>query len=86
MNGYRTSLAIDLMIGTCKITVATDDGNKTASCVVTVSGTVGIEQIINDHQIYCERGVETGLNSAIIAKDLSTSISTGEVVYFSSPI
>ena len=31
-------------------------------------------------------GVETGLNSAIIAKDLSTSISTGEVVYFSSPI
>ena len=46
-------------IGTCKITVATDDGNKTASCVVTVSGTVGIEQIINDHQIYCERGAIT---------------------------
>ena len=45
-----------LKIGTCKITVATDDGNKTASCVVTVSGTVGIEQIIDDHQIYCERG------------------------------
>lgn len=48
-----------LKIGTCKITVATDDGNKTASCVVTVSGTVGIEQIINDHQIYCERGAIT---------------------------
>lgn len=48
-----------LKIGTCKITVATDDGNKTASCVVTVSGTVSIEQIINDHQIYCERGAIT---------------------------
>ena len=48
-----------LKIGTCKITVATDDGNKTASCVVTVSGTVGIEQIIDDHQIYCERGAIT---------------------------
>ena len=48
-----------LKICTCKITVATDDGNKTASCVVTVSGTVGIEQIIDDHQIYCERGAIT---------------------------
>ena len=49
-----------LKIGTCKITVATDDGNKTASCVVTVSGTVGIEA--NHRRIikfYCERGAIT---------------------------
>lgn len=65
-SSYETVATVDadgvvtaLKIGTCKITVATDDGNKTASCVVTVSGTVGIEQIINDHQIYCERGAIT---------------------------
>lgn len=45
-----------LKIGTCRITVATDDGNKTATCVVSVSGTVSIEQILKDYQIYCERG------------------------------
>ena len=46
-----------LKIGICKITVATDDGNKTASCVVTVSGTVGIEQsstIINLLRARCD--------------------------------
>lgn len=45
-----------LKIGTCRITVATDDGNKTASCVVSVSGTVSIEQILKEYQVYCERG------------------------------
>ncbi|WP_455625816.1 Ig-like domain-containing protein [Parabacteroides sp.] len=55
VNGVVTALKI----GTCKITVATDDGNKTASCRVTVSGTVSIEQIFGDHQVYSVRGAIT---------------------------
>ena len=51
-NGVVTALKI----GTCKITVATDDGNKTASCAVTVSGTVGIEQIADGMRAYGIRG------------------------------
>lgn len=51
-NGVVTALKV----GSCKITVATDDGNKTASCVVTVSTTVGIERIQADHKVYTERG------------------------------
>ncbi|WP_455635430.1 Ig-like domain-containing protein [Parabacteroides sp.] len=51
-NGVVTALKI----GTCKITVATNDGNKTASCTVTVSGTVGIEQIELKQMITTERG------------------------------
>ena len=51
-NGVVTALKI----GTCKITVSTDDGNKTASCAVTVSGTVGIEQIADGMRAYGIRG------------------------------
>lgn len=36
-----------LKIGTCRITVATDDGNKTATCVVSVSGTVSNDILRN---------------------------------------
>lgn len=38
-----------LKVGSCKITVATDDGNKTATCDVSVSTTVSIEQIAEGH-------------------------------------
>ena len=46
-----------LKIGTCKITAYRCETRR--RLVVTVSGTVGIEQIIDDHQIYCERGAIT---------------------------
>lgn len=36
--------------------LSTDDGNKTASCAVSVSGTVSIEQISAEYHIYSERG------------------------------
>ncbi|WP_455624538.1 Ig-like domain-containing protein, partial [Parabacteroides sp.] len=48
-----------LKVGSCKITVATDDGNKTATCEVSVSTTVSIEQIFGDHQVYSVRGAIT---------------------------
>lgn len=43
-------------VGTCTITVATDDGNKTATCKVSVSTTVGIEQIAEGLRAYGIRG------------------------------
>ncbi|WP_455623774.1 Ig-like domain-containing protein, partial [Parabacteroides sp.] len=48
-----------LKVGSCKITVATDDGNKTATCEVSVSTTVSIEQIFGDYQVYSVRGAIT---------------------------
>ncbi|WP_455636600.1 Ig-like domain-containing protein, partial [Parabacteroides sp.] len=48
-----------LKVGSCKITVATDDGNKTATCEVSVSTTVSVEQIFGDHQVYSVRGAIT---------------------------
>ena len=41
-----------LKVGSCKITVATDDGNKTATCDVSVSTTVSIEQIAEGIRVY----------------------------------
>ena len=41
-----------LKVGSCKITVATDDGNKTATCDVSVSTTVSIEQITEGIRVY----------------------------------
>lgn len=41
-----------LKVGSCKITVATDDGNKTATCDVNVSTTVSIEQIVEGIRVY----------------------------------
>lgn len=41
-----------LKVGSCKITVATDDGNKTATCDVNVSTTVSIEQIAEGIRVY----------------------------------
>lgn len=41
-----------LKVGSCKITVATDDGNKTATCDVSVSTTVNIEQIAEGIRVY----------------------------------
>lgn len=45
-----------LKVGSCKITVATDDGNKTATCEVSVSTTVSIEQIADGMRAYGIRG------------------------------
>lgn len=45
-----------LKVGSCKITVATDDGNKTATCEVSVSSTVSIEQIAEGMRAYGIRG------------------------------
>lgn len=45
-----------LKVGSCKITVATDDGNKTATCEVSVSSTVSIEQIAEGIRVYGIRG------------------------------
>lgn len=45
-----------LKVGSCKITVATDDGNKTATCDVSVSTTVSIEQIAEGMRAYGIRG------------------------------
>ena len=41
-----------LKVGSCKTTVATDDGNKTATCDVSVSTTVSIEQIAEGIRVY----------------------------------
>lgn len=52
VNGVVTALKL----GSCKITVATDDGNKTATCEVSVSSTVSIEQIAEGMRAYGIRG------------------------------
>lgn len=48
-----------LKVGSCKITVATDDGNKTATCDVSVSTTVSIEQIAEGIRVYGIHGAVT---------------------------
>lgn len=50
-----------LKVGSCKITVATDDGNKTATCEVSVSTTVSIEQIADGMCTY-------GIHGAIVVE------------------
>lgn len=52
-NGKVTALHV----GTCLITVSTNDGNKTASCTVTVTDTpTGIEDIAACNPVYAEEG------------------------------
>lgn len=45
-----------LKVGTCTITVTTDDGNFTATCKITVTTATGIDDILAANRVYSQNG------------------------------
>lgn len=68
-----------LKVGTCTITVTTDDGNFTATCKITVTTATGIDDILAVNRVYSQNGqivIEPMYQPEVWITDL-----TGRIMY-----